>query len=230
MSFSTKALKEFITEMVEQAISEAAKQPDDAEASGFALSVAKNGKYVYLILYESAGLEQLCDEMAKQPGHLSIDGKLDSVLYMSPNPVVGYIRLENDDCGWVLRNSAANKGYGPMMHDVALSYVGKKGVLPDRESHTEASRKVWRYYALKRNAEVRFYPLSEDDPCAVYQDDPDARFLDARYSMRNPNLGMVQSLIAKGDQVTQAIKQKTQLPMDELFRRLGSFFFDQMYQ
>lgn len=222
-------LKEFVDGVVTQTIIELAKQPHEAEASGFALVVSKHGNSVYLTLFNTSDLQVFGDELAKQPDHLSLDSKLDAALYAIDNPVTGYIRLEKDgECGWVLRNTAAIKGYGPMMHDFALSYVGKTGLLPDRESHTEASRKIWRYYATKR-PDVRYYPLSDDNPCAVYQDDPDARFLDAKYMMRNPDTSSMNSLINKGEQLASELEQKTKISRDEVFRRLGSFFFDQMY-
>lgn len=230
---SIPLLQKFINEVVDHTINELAKQPHEAEASGFALSIVKKSSFVYFVLYHPSGLQQICEEMAKQPEQLQFDSKLDAVLYMLDNPVVGYIRMENGECGWVLRNSAANKGYGPMMHDIALSYAGKAGVLPDRESHTEASRNVWNYYMTKRKNEIRTYPLSEDDPCAVYhaQEDEDAWFLDVRYVLRTPNTGMLSNLTQKGDQTFQAIQQTApSIQPSEVLRRLGSFYFDQMYK
>lgn len=229
MKNSKSILKQFINEVVDASLHEIAKQPHDAEAMGFALSVVSQGSFVYLVLYDPGGFQTICEKMTEQPKQLSLDGKLDAVLYMETNPVVGYIRLEKSECGWVLRNSVANKGYGPMMHDIALSYVGKQGLIPDRESHTQGSRNVWNYYMTKRKSEFRTYPLSEDDPCAVYQYDEDSWFLDVRYVLKNPDMGKVQKLITKGNELTSSLEQSSSIPPKEILRRLGSFFFDQNY-
>jgi len=230
MANSVQLLKEFINNVVDKAmVDEIAKQPHEAEASGFALSILKSGTTIRLVLYQPTGLQQICQEMAKQPKQLGFDAKLDAVLYMLNNPVVGFIRINSEDCGLILMNSAAIKGYGPMMYDTALAYAGKKGIIPDRQSVSPAARNIWKYYATKRQKEIKVFPISEDDECATHQNDEDYWCLDARYALRNPDLSRITNLTAKGEQTFQVIQQTTSIPPDEVLKRLAGFFFDQMY-
>jgi hypothetical protein len=222
-------LKEFVDGVVTQTIIELAKQPHEAEASGFALSIMKSGTTTRLVLYQPTKLQQICQEMAKQPEHLRFDAKLDAVLYMLDNPVVGFIRINSEECGLILLNSAAIKGYGPMMYDITLAYAGKTGIIPDRQSVSPAARNIWKYYATKRQKEIKIFPISEDDECATHQNDEDYWCLDARYVLRNPDLSKITNLTAKGEQTFQVIQQTTSIPPDEVLRRLASSFFDQMY-
>lgn len=229
----TTLLEKFIHGVVEEAMIEMAKQPHEAEASGFALSNWKSGNTAYLVLYEPAKLVEICQEMVRQPEQLGFDAKLAAVSAEYNNPVVGYIRMMSSDCGWVIKNSVANKGYGPMMYDIALSYAGKTGVVPDRvEGVSPSARNIWKYYITKRKGEVRAYPFSQDDECATFTDDEDSWFLDVKYILRNSDLGKVQNLISKGDQAFEQIHQVTQgaINPSEALRRLASSFFDLNYQ
>lgn len=222
-------IEKFIHEVIDETMIEMAKQPHEAEANGFALSIMKSGTTTRLVLYHPTGLQQICQEMDKQPKQLGFDAKLDAVLYMLNNPVVGFVRINSEECGLILLNSAAIKGYGPMMYDAALAYAGKTGIIPDRQSVSPAARNIWKYYATKRQKEIKVFPISEDDECATYQNDEDYWCLDARYVLRNPDLSRITNLTAKGEQTFQVIKQTTSIPPDEVLRRLASSFFDQMY-
>ena len=217
--------------MVEQAISETAKQPADAENRGLALSVSVKSPFTYLVLYQPSSLEEVCYDVAKQPVHLTVDQKVRTAIETHPNPVVGFIRMKKDDCGWIIQNSVAEKGYGPLMYDIAFSFAGKQGIVPDRESVSEAARKIWKFYFRNRKNEFRFYPLANNDPCAVWQDDDDSWFLDVRYSMRQADTGKAESMIQRSNNTINQINSSTQhvLPTYEILRRLGSAFFDSMY-
>lgn len=228
---SKTILERFIRKVVDETMIEMAKEPHEAEAGGFALSIVNNGPNMYLVLYQPVALEKICSEIVQQPDHLKFDDKLDAVLYMNPNPVVGFIRMKKDNCGWIIQNSAANKGYGPMMYDIAFSYAGKQGIIPDRDSVSKAARAIWRYYMTNRKNEFRVYPLSHRDPCVAYQDEDDSWFLDVRYIMRNPDPSKAAKLLAKGKQTLQKIDQTSEgkLQADMILRTLASSFFDQMY-
>jgi hypothetical protein len=138
---------------------------------------------------------------------------------------------KDDDCGWVIMNSVADKGYGPMMYDIALSYAGKAGVIPDRNSVSPAARNIWKFYITNRKQEIRVYPLASDDECAVYAHDQDSWFMDVRYVMRNPDLGKAKNLISKGEEALDHAWNATQGTVKpvEVLRSLASHFFDSRY-
>lgn len=225
-----QTLQKLIQEIVDHTIIEMAKQPDEAVSKGFALSVSRSGGSIYLVLYQPGTLEEICAEIAKQPTHLSVDARMEAALYMINNPMVGFIRMKTDDCGWIIQNSVAHKGYGPMMYDIAFSYAGKKGLIPDRECISDSARKIWKYYITNRKHEFRIYPLATDDECSTWgaQGDRDSWFLDVRYIMRQTDNGKVSALIAKGDEILNKLEQTYQgtLPVEEIMRRLASAFFD----
>jgi hypothetical protein len=76
-----------------------------------------------------------------------------------------------------VRASVANKGYGPIMYDLAMELFG--AIYADRESVSPAAEKVWDYY-LKNRKDVKKLPFDdidepktppEIDDSQVYNDD-----------------------------------------------------------
>jgi len=81
------------------------------------------------------------------------------------NPVVGMIRVDepNDTCNHagVIIISAADKGFGPLLYDIAMEkYPG--GLTADRYSVSPAARHVWTYYA-KNRGDVDKKPFDDID-------------------------------------------------------------------
>ena len=73
----------------------------------------------------------------------------------------GTIRLQRTWMGenqefWEVVNSAAHKGWGPLLYDVAMElvsskqYIGAEGITPDRMSVSYEARNVWKYYFNNR--------------------------------------------------------------------------------
>jgi hypothetical protein len=145
-----------------------------------------------------------------------------------PNPVVGYIRIKKSECGWVVHNSAAERGYGPLLYDIAMSYAGKTGLMPDRvEGVSRKARNIWKYYATQRQNDVRVYPLRKDDECAVFSDENDSWFLDARYVSRNPNQADLNGLKANAAQAQSSVDRN--LNIEKVLIKLARHFFDLKY-
>lgn len=59
----------------------------------------------------------------------------------------------------IVERSAANKGYGPLIYDIAMSEEG--GLISDRQSVSEEARHIWSYYLNYRD-DVTKEPLYED--------------------------------------------------------------------
>lgn len=68
------------------------------------------------------------------------------------NWVVGFIKLtpNNGDTwdAWEVKLSAAVKGYGPTMYDIAMSKLGR--ITSSKESVSKDAQNVWNYYLNKR--------------------------------------------------------------------------------
>jgi hypothetical protein len=225
MSKIFQKLSEVITDQV---MIEIAKNAEDAAASGHALAIFKTGRDVIFALYHAKEFQEFCIEVDKQPNHLPLLMKLEAVTYDFPPPITGYFRITKDDCGWVVANSAAINKYGPLMYDIALSYVGNQGLIPDRESVSDDARKIWRYYQTRRKNEINIRPLND---CAVWGFDDDSWLLDVRYSLKNPNIGLVKNLTQQNEKIQQTIHSTmtNKTNINEILRIISSWFFEQLY-
>jgi hypothetical protein len=73
-----------------------------------------------------------------------------------------------DACGDTLEvtAAAARRGWGPLLHDVALGFaaeLGRAGVVPDRSSNTEPEQAIWRHYWIRR-PDVESEPVPTNCP------------------------------------------------------------------
>ena len=68
------------------------------------------------------------------------------------NPVVGTIRLIDElSCkAWMMVNAAAEKGYGPLLFDLAMSHVHPRFVVADNVSVSPSALRVMSYMFLQR--------------------------------------------------------------------------------
>jgi len=82
--------------------------------------------------------------------------------------ISGSIRAELD--GWpcsgafVVNSSGADRGWGPLLYDVAMEFASMKGggLAPDREDVSEDAYAVWNYY-LKRRPDVKKVQLDDTE-------------------------------------------------------------------
>lgn len=80
---------------------------------------------------------------------------------------VVHIRQAGSDDGacdgaWIVRETAANRGWGPLLYDVALEYASKhgEGLTPDRSTVSDSAQRVWLTYANKRG-DVKAFQLDD---------------------------------------------------------------------
>lgn len=64
-----------------------------------------------------------------------------------------------------LAKSAAEKGYGPSMYDFILMSFDE-GLVPDRESVSEAALNIWRHF-LNNRSDVKKESISKEDPSYI---------------------------------------------------------------
>lgn len=70
----------------------------------------------------------------------------------------GRIKLQRcslpDGVVWEVIDSAARKGYGPLLYDLAMEVVvdriGDMGIMCDRTTVSDEARRVWDYYFVRR--------------------------------------------------------------------------------
>lgn len=86
--------------------------------------------------------------------------------------IVGYIKIKNNPaCDmWTVETSAAQKGYGPGMYDIAMSDIFPDGLTSDRGMTSDAARKVWNYMFTNRAHEIDRVPAEE--VCQTGQSEP----------------------------------------------------------
>jgi len=62
------------------------------------------------------------------------------------------------DNAWEIIGAFAEGGFGPMVYDIAMEYVGSEGLMCDRSSVSDEAARVWDYY-LSNRSDVRAVQL-----------------------------------------------------------------------
>lgn len=185
-----KTLKQYITEVI-ASIEEAAITPGQAQSSGVALFSNFTPDVVQYVLYEVVG------------GRINI---------------IGYMHLDDHNGYWEVKNSAAQKGYGPLLYDIALSDA-PIGVFPDRYGVSESARVVWRKYWAQRK-DVTKEPLpNELDPRYL-------NYLDLVYKLKSPV--NVAPLAVKHKEIVA--EQPNGAEFKKLLLRMGVSYFHSRYE
>lgn len=144
----------FIEQVVNQTISEIATGVDQAAQNGMTLYVSDKGSSRSFILYNPGELQRALEDPAYEKRlHLN-PGKL----------IVGVIDISHRtkcDGAWVVNTVAAEKGFGPLMYDIAFSSVGKAGLISDRDTVSNSARKIWKYIGGFRKSEFSFFPSTQ---------------------------------------------------------------------
>ena len=152
-------------------LSEAAMSVQQAQAQGLALKAVGP----MMILYDPKILLSGLQSEEPDADQLS-DG------------IYGFIEVKKpggkDKCwnAYMVRTVAAQKGYGPLMYDMAMQVYGR--IMPDRNQVTPAAAAIWKYYIEKRNdvEKLKFddvtvpeTPDTQDD-CTLHYDNPELNY------------------------------------------------------
>ena len=137
--------------------------------------------------------------------------------------LVGFIGLApvtEHNCGNVfdISGSAAQKGYGPLIYDLALSatfYTDKVGIIPDRTSITDDATVIWDFYYDRRD-DIYTIPLRSQD-CPLYGEVS----LDSIFAIDTPS-PYYSALISNGDDLVAKINEKTGFTD----KKIGKLFYD----
>jgi hypothetical protein len=74
------------------------------------------------------------------------------------------ITADNNELVWEVESVNADKGYGPLLYDIAMEMVflkGDAGLMADRRSVSSDARKVWKTY-FEQRGDVGHKPLPAD--------------------------------------------------------------------
>ena len=141
---------------------EAAIGPEEAAESGIAIFTHDTGDTTNVVAYDVAKVIDACLTGIEEQG----DDPLDAVEKNGTSGIVGLVSM-HPAAGWegkcygsyVINNTVARKGYGPMIYDLALA-LGKP-VVPDRKSVSKHAQKVWLKYM--DGDDVEKFPLDDKD-------------------------------------------------------------------
>jgi hypothetical protein len=137
-------------------LNEAAVNVDQAKAKGLALRAVGPT----MVLYDPTAMLANLEQQDPDPDQLA-----DNVFgFIEVKPSSGKSKCWD---AYMVRSSAAQSGYGPLMYDMAMAIYGK--IMPDRNQVTSSAEALWKYYVEKRT-DVKKYKF--DDVTAPETEDP----------------------------------------------------------
>jgi hypothetical protein len=129
---------------------EAAVPFEDIKQSEMALKVIKHGTQILLILYRPSMLTKYVQTWEQE----DLDGLIVGMLSMVPS--------EESNKIYEVKAIAAENDHGPVMYDIAMSYIKPNYLMADRSHVSDAARKVWAYTFNNRLSEFNTIKVGED--------------------------------------------------------------------
>lgn len=159
-------LREFIT----YALDEASKSVEDAKKLSLGLIAYEGTGKKAIVLFNAKDAALQIYNMLKSG--TKTDEDFTDVLI---DHVVGFIlgkKPKPTEPSWgatIISTSAAKKGYGPMMYDIAMDKWGR--IAPDRSNVSPGANKIWDFYASKRGDVKRLQFDDVEDPRTLPKED-----------------------------------------------------------
>jgi len=134
----------------EAGVEEAAVSVNQARSEKLALMINKSsGRETSLTLYRPDLILSKVPSMTDNIGAYS--GTARDKIFDSAEYIVGYVSFVTYAKGASkIMLSGADRGYGPMLYDIALSVVFPGSLMSDRVSVSKSAQKVWKYYFENR--------------------------------------------------------------------------------
>lgn len=208
-----------LRQAIRQIILEAAVASTQAAGQGLALYRKGTGVSVGYVLYNPAALA------TELPAYGEGGGDITKVIY-------GYLDVKphKGDC-WnagEIKFSAAQKGYGPLMYELAMSDF-ENGLFPDRLSTSDAARNVWKKYAQRSDVAKKPFDDAKNpktppkaDDCKMIPDfDGEEAYLNQAYMGHGDRGGKAQMMQQHKDTVA-TIADQQQRPATEVEQLLWS--------
>tara|TARA_R110000751_G_scaffold154937_2_gene260015 strand:+ start:20 stop:1303 length:1284 start_codon:yes stop_codon:yes gene_type:complete len=135
------------------------------------------------------------------------------------------------DGRYIVTNARAQKGYGPLLYDVALETVGKNGLKPDTNVVSDDASKVWKQYDQREDIESELLVMDEDQYHTVMPTDlaknPKKNEHLAKVYFK-PSRGITDDL-ASSDKLVQISGRKKEAPKPKVSNKDLSRF-DRLYE
>lgn len=144
-----------LLEYLNEEVDEAAKTIDDASADRLALYVVDNSSdRPNVVLYSPLTAINTFDRLLKSTGTKLTPGWQVGNQLTADGALIGFLEFEKnqycDNDTYEVKLSAATNKYGPLMYDIALSYVYPNFLISDRESVSREAQSVWKHYLTNR--------------------------------------------------------------------------------
>lgn len=218
---------------IRSVIREVAVHSSFASGRGAALCVGGDagGDPAYILYDTKSILRDLTDIVgrAREDEATDVD---DLVTKSFQSNILGFISLGGGcDGAREVKMSAARKGYGPLMYDIAMS-VSPGGIMADRNNVTGAARGIWRkYLSLGSGVHGRVSAQKLDGAkCKLAKGEP---ALNYAYAAEAPlPLGPLQSSHASFLKRAHEILRLQGYKESAIEHRIwsaGSYFFDEAY-
>lgn len=145
-------MNKFLKEYIKLLLQEKAVNVTQAGKEKLALYVVDKGDDKSFILYDGVGLE---DYIYEAEGNKIYSGEVKGFIYAILD--VSQQWADEPSYGaWKVTASAAQKGYGPMMYDIAMQSL--PGLTSDRGTVSPSAKNIWNYYFNNRS-DVEKEPL-----------------------------------------------------------------------
>jgi hypothetical protein len=214
-----KALRQAVRRILEAAVGSG-----QAAGQNLALLRKNNGGNVVYVLYDPSKLAAAMDE--GDPGGV-IYGYLD----VKPHQGDAWNAAE-------VKYSAAEKGYGPLMYELAMSDF--HALMPDRLSTSQAARAVWQKYASRADVEKKPFddvshpktPTKADDAKLIPDYDGEIAYLNQAYAGDGDG-GSKPTLMAHHKDAVATIADQLQASPDAVERKImhmGDEYFGNRYR
>lgn len=163
-------------------------------------------------------------------------GNVETVVY-------GYLDVKphKGDC-WnagEIKFAAAQKGYGPLMYELAMSDF-ENGLFPDRLSTSDAARNVWKKYTQRADVAKKPFddkskpktPPKEDDCKMIPDFDGDEAYLNQAYIGRGDAAGKSQMIQLHKDSIMTVAEQLQTQPatVEQSILSMGDEYFGMRYR
>ncbi len=208
---------------------EAAIGGQQAAAQKLALYRKGAGKEVHYVLYSPQALEE------QIPLYQDGGGDISRVIY-------GYLKVRPHpgEC-WNAAEvgaSAAQKGYGPLMYELAMSDF-ENGLMPDRTSTSMAARNVWKVYNTRADVGKKPFddkkqpktPPKEDDCQLIPDFDGEEAYLNQAYVGRgDPSKGALMQNHAKALKDVATSMGQSEQDIAQIIFSMGDEYFGTRYR
>jgi hypothetical protein len=175
-------------------LNEVAATPDASAAKGLALYRFWSTGVMQVVIYDpSVLMDVIHDQVLAHKAGVTVGGtprdmeamfrgiKRHVIPVKFIKGMLTFAPPDKGECygGWTVRATAAEKGFGPLVYDIAMGVAPNSTLIPDRKSTSKSAGSVWQYYKNKR-ADIKAMPLDDmDNPrtkpkyddCQVVSDD-----------------------------------------------------------